>query len=115
MKKRIFAKITAFVLLMTMLFSINVFADGYSYGYYVDNVEYIGDGKIEATIVFASNTYGSDVDVKGVGVLAVYDETQTHLLNQNIVEYNETSPFLNKQRFSVTQTVKLTDLTLGNL
>lgn len=112
MKKRIFAKITAFVLLMTMLFSINVFADGYNYGYYVDNVEYIGDGKIEATIVFASNTYGSDVDVKGVGVLAIYDETQAQILGLSSIQYNETSPFLNKQRFSVTQTVSLTDLTL---
>ncbi len=112
MKKRIFAKITAFLLLMTMLFSINVFADGYSYGYYVDNVEYIGDGKIEATIVFASNTYGSDVDVKGVGVLAVYDETQTQILGLSSIQYNEASPFLSNQRFSVTQTVSLTDLTL---
>ncbi len=112
MKKRIFAKITAFILLMTMLFSITAFADGYTYGYYVHNVECTGDGEVEATIVFASNTYGSDVDVKGVGVLAVFDETQTKLLKQNIVEYNETAPFLTKQRFSVAQTVSLPDLTL---
>ena len=109
MKKKLFSLLLVFTMLLISGFC--TCASAYDFGYYVENVEYIGDGKAEATIVFTGNFYGSNADIRCVGVLAVYDDITGAYLGCSMEAYDYYKPFLNSQRFKVTQTVKLKDLT----